>query len=240
MATSSDHLDFVCSLDICIDASSIVIGELVLFRSESYTDSFSVCSACFHSFWSCLLERVTRNQVVAFVFVSFEVFRGEIFVASAIERWAGLEPENIDPVCCVVDIPLGRGESWGESEWVLGVVGTQGGTVVAEAVVRPPGFRILILPRKQQRAGTPTRPRTLAIQRLGGVSLDDTGGGVDQFLRRTGQVAHQGVERRINPSLGPTQPQGSPECRWRHWRHWCHWLVRFVRVSPVAGSVVHT
>ena len=179
MATSSDHLDFVCSLDICIDASSIVIGELVLFRSESYTDSFSVCSACFHSFWSCLLERVTRNQVVAFVFVSFEVFRGEIFVASAIERWAGLEPEYVDPECCVVDISLCGGEAWCESEWVLGVVGAQGGTVVAEAVVRPPGFNILILARKQQRAGTPTRPRTLAVQRLGGVSLDGTGGGVD-------------------------------------------------------------
>ncbi|MGJ4098252.1 hypothetical protein ACN4D1_10360 [Corynebacterium macclintockiae] len=36
------------------------------------------------------------------------------------------------------------------------------------------------------------------------MSFDDTGGGVDQFLACTGQVAHQGVERRINPGLGPT------------------------------------
>jgi len=60
---------------------------------------------------------------------------------------------------------------WGKSEWVLGVVGAKGGVVVAEAVVRPPGFNILILTGKQQRAGAPTRPRTLAVQRLGGVSL---------------------------------------------------------------------
>ena len=120
--------------------------------------------------------------MMAFVFVSFEIFRGEIFVASAIEIWAGLEPEDVDPACSVVDIPLCRCEAWGESEWVLGVVSTQGGVVVAEAVVCPPGFNILVLAGKQQRAGTPTRPRTLAVQRLGGVSLYGTGGGVDQFL----------------------------------------------------------
>ena len=86
------------------------------------------------------------------------------------------EPKGVDPVCCVVNIPLSRRESWGESEWVLGVAGTQGGVVVAEAVVRPPGFRILVLTGKQQRAGAPTRPRTLAKQSLSGVSLDDIGG----------------------------------------------------------------
>ena len=75
----------------------------------------------------------------------------------------------------------------------MGVVGAQGGVVVAEAVVCPPGFRILVLACKQQRAGAPTRPRALAIQRLSGVSLDDTGGGVDQFLWRTRQVTHQGI-----------------------------------------------
>ena len=86
------------------------------------------------------------------------------------------EPEHIDPECCVVDISLCRGESWGKSEWVLGGVATQGGVVVAEAVVRPPGFSILVLTGKQQRAGAPTGPRARAVQRLGGVSLDDIGG----------------------------------------------------------------
>ena len=114
------------------------------------------------------------------------------------------EPESIHPVCCVVDIPLCRGESWGESEWVLGVVGTQGGVVVAEAVVRPPGFSILVLTGKQQRAGESTMSRACAVEGLGGVSCDDAGGGVDQFLWCSCQVAHQGVERRINPGLGPT------------------------------------
>ena len=76
----------------------------------------------------------------------------------------------------MVDISLCRGESWGKSEWVLGGVATQGGVVVAEAVVRPPGFSILVLTGKQQRAGAPTGPRARAVQRLGGVSLDDIGG----------------------------------------------------------------
>ena len=120
--------------------------------------------------------------MMAFVFVSFEIFRGEIFVASAIEIWAGLEPEDVDPACSVVDVALCGCEAWGESEWVLSVLGAQGGVVVAEAVVCPPGFNIFILTGKQQRAGAPTRPRAFAVQRLGGVSLDDTGGGVDQFL----------------------------------------------------------
>ena len=59
----------------------------------------------------------------------------------------------------------------GQARGVLGVVGTQGGVVVAEAVVRPPGFRILVLIGKQQRASTPTRPSAFAVQRLGGVFL---------------------------------------------------------------------
>ena len=80
------------------------------------------------------------------------------------------KPGHIHSVCRVVDIPLCRGESWGESEWVLGVISTQGGTVVAEAVVGPPGFRILVLACKQQRTGTPTRPRALAVEGLGCVS----------------------------------------------------------------------
>ena len=89
------------------------------------------------------------------------------------------KPGHIHSVCRVVDIPLCRGESWGESEWVLGVISTQGGTVVAEAVVGPPGFSILVLTGKQQRAGAPTGPGAFAVQGLGGVSFDDAGGGVD-------------------------------------------------------------
>ena len=74
------------------------------------------------------------------------------------------QPKFIHPVCCVVDVPLCGGQPGGESEWVLGVVGTQGGIVVAEAVVCPPGFRILVLACKQQRAGTPTRPGAFAVE----------------------------------------------------------------------------
>ena len=104
--TLLDHIDFMISLRICAWEASEVICFRMIFRGHAHADSFSVCSARFHSSWSCLLERVTRNQVVAFVFVSFEVLRGEIFVASAIEPWAGLEPEHVDPVCCVVNIAL--------------------------------------------------------------------------------------------------------------------------------------
>ena len=89
------------------------------------------------------------------------------------------KPKDIDPVCCVVDVALCRGQSRGKAEWVLGVVGAKGGVVVAEPVVRPPGFSIFILACKQQRAGAPTGPCAFAVQRLGGVSLDDIGGGVD-------------------------------------------------------------
>ena len=92
------------------------------------------------------------------------------------------KPGHIHSVCCVVDKPLCRGESWGKSEWVLGVVAAQGGTVVAEPAVSPPGFHILILACKQKRAGTLTSPRAFAVEGLGGVSLHASDGGWDQWL----------------------------------------------------------
>lgn len=58
----------------------------------------------------------------------------------------------------------------GQARGGLGVVGTQGGYVVAAAVVGPPGFHILILTRKQW-TGAPTRPDAFAVHGLGCVSL---------------------------------------------------------------------
>ncbi|WP_167371292.1 hypothetical protein [Corynebacterium kefirresidentii] len=42
-------------------------------------------------------------------------------------RPTAVQSQHVDPVCCVVDIPLCGGEPWCKSEWVLGVIGTQVG-----------------------------------------------------------------------------------------------------------------
>lgn len=100
----------------------------------------------------------------------------------------------------------GESPSGGKSEWGLGVVGTQGEVVVAEAVVRPPGFRVLVVASKQQGTGAPITSGAFAVQRLGCVPLYGSGGGVNQFLWRTRQVTSQGilkVEFRAKPGNMP-------------------------------------
>ena len=64
----------------------------------------------------------------------------------------------------------------------MGGVGAKGGVVVAEAVVGPPGFRILILASKQQWAGVCSCPGACAVEGLCGSSFDGAGGGVDGFF----------------------------------------------------------
>ena len=53
----------------------------------------------------------------------------------------------------------------------MGVVATQGGTVVAEEVVRPAGFSSLILAGKQQETGAPVGPAASAVEDMGDLGL---------------------------------------------------------------------
>lgn len=90
---------------------------------------------------------------------------------------SAMQPEHVDPVCCEVDIPLCRGESWGKPELGLGVVGSQGGVAVAEAGVHSPGLSVHMASGKQHRTGVPTRPCALAVQGLGGPVFRCAAGG---------------------------------------------------------------
>ena len=67
--------------------------------------------------------RITISHWVHWVFTeppsATSVFLNRVGRAFQFGKVAStMQAERVHPVCCVVDIPLGRCEAWGESEWV--------------------------------------------------------------------------------------------------------------------------
>ena len=105
-------------------------------------------------------------------------------------------------------IPLWSSHIRSHTQRILGTIHTTSRIIKPKPVIHPPRLSILILASKQHRGGH-TRPLTPTKQRLGHVSHDTALLSVNQLLRGTSQISHQGIEHRIHLRLRPPRYTGS-------------------------------
>ena len=105
-------------------------------------------------------------------------------------------------------IPLWSSHIRSHTQRILGTIHTTSRIIKPKPVIHPPRLSVLILPSKQHRRSH-TRPLTPTKQRLGHVSHDTALLSVNQLLRGTSKVSHQGVEHRIHLRLRPPRYTGS-------------------------------
>ena len=99
-------------------------------------------------------------------------------------------------------IPLWGTHIRSHTQRILRTIHTTSGIIKPKPVIHPPRLSILILPSKQHRRNH-TQPLTPTKQRLGHTTRHTPPLSVNQLLRRTRKIDHQGIEHRIHLRLRP-------------------------------------